>query len=164
MQKFLFLILILIENMVFSQNNVTIQYTLKIQEPASHIFEVDILFSNIHENYLDVKLPVWRPGRYLIFDFSSGVFDFNAFNVDSAKLKWKKIDKATWRIELNSNNSIRINYKVYANEFNFRTRGLDENHAFVDGTAVFMYSEKYKDNPLTLEIKPYKDWHVYPKK
>ena len=105
-------------------------------------------------------MPVWRSGRYLVFDFSSGVQEFEAINSDNQKLDWNKIDKSTWRVKKDSGNSLTVKYKVYANEFNLRTRGLNTEHAFVNGTAVFMYSEKYRYNPLTLKVNPYANWHV----
>jgi predicted metalloprotease with PDZ domain len=49
---------------------------------------------------------------------------------------------------------------VYANEFDLRTRGLNDEHGFVDGTAVFMYCPKYRSLSVTLTVVPFSDWHV----
>lgn len=159
MFKYLYLIIILISNQVFS-NSIKIEYSLSTANPSNHIFTVELEFSGINENYIDFILPVWRPGRYLIFDFSSGVIRFNATGPKLENLKWKKTDKSTWRVDTKSINRVKISYDVYANEFLLRTRGLDENHGFIDGTSVFMYIEKYRKLPLTLAVKPYNDWHV----
>lgn len=142
----------------------TVNYILGMSKPAAHYFEVEIIFNSINDEYIDLILPVWRPGRYFIFDFASGVQEFKAADYKGNKLNFKKLNKCTWRVETGFNNSnqgsISISYKLYANEFNLRTRGLDDYHAFVNGTAVFMYSEKYRSIPLTLKILPYSDWHV----
>ncbi|MFI5144485.1 MAG: M61 family metallopeptidase [Ignavibacteria bacterium] len=159
MLKYFYLILILISNQVLSKNLI-IEYTLSTPNPANHIFTVELEYSGIKENYIDFKLPVWRPGRYVIFDFSSGIIRFNATGPKSENLKWKKIDKSTWRVITKSINSIKISYDVYSNEFSLRTRGLDEEHGFIDGTAVFMYCQKFRSLPLTLTVNPYNDWHV----
>jgi predicted metalloprotease with PDZ domain len=145
--------------MLLSDNEL-ITYTLSMDEPSSHLFEVKMDIEGINENYVDLILPVWRPGRYFVFDFPSGVVQFNAVDNLSNSLKLKKIDKCTWRIETRSIKKLNVVYKIYANEFDLRTRGLDEQHGFVNGTAVFMYCEKLRRLPLTLKVIPYKDWHV----
>jgi len=132
--------------------------------PVSHYFEVEITYNEMQDEYLDLILPVWRPGRYFIFDFASGVQEFKAVDANMNELKFKKIDKCTWRVVTGLKKSksvnVTISYRLYANEFNLRTRGLDDSHAFVNGASVFMYSEKYRNLPLTLKILPYSDWHV----
>lgn len=145
--------------MLLSDNEI-ITYTLSMDKPSSHLFEVKMDIEGINENYVDLILPVWRPGRYFVFDFPSGVVEFKAEDDRSSPLKWKKIDKCTWRIETRSITKLTVIYKLYANEFDQRTRGLDEQHGFVNGTAVFMYCEKLRQLPLTLKVIPYKDWHV----
>jgi predicted metalloprotease with PDZ domain len=144
--------------------NVSINYILKIFDPSAHYLKVEIEYTDIQDESLDLILPVWRPGRYFVFDFASGVQEFSACNGNDEQLRSYKTNKCTWSIEtgfgVNKPGKVRISYKVYANEFNLRTRGLDEEHAFVDGTSVFMYSEKYRNLPLELEVIPYKNWHV----
>jgi predicted metalloprotease with PDZ domain len=63
-------------------------------------------------------------------------------------------------VETAGENNVTIKYKVYANEFSNRTRGLDDEHAFIDASAVLMYNEKLRHNPLELKIIPYRDWTV----
>jgi predicted metalloprotease with PDZ domain len=143
--------------------SVSIDYSLAMPDPSTHYFEVEVSFSGITDEHIDLILPVWRPGRYFILDFASGVQEFKASR-DNTKLNWKKTDKCKWRIETglrrNESGTVNVSYRVYANEFNLRTRGLDEEHGFVNGTAVFMYAEKYRNNPLTLEVISYTGWHV----
>lgn len=145
-----------------SAQNPRITYELGMPKPSTHLFEVSITFDSLplDEDNLDLNLPVWRPGRYLVFDFASGIQEFNVFEESGMPLKWKKINKNTWHVELNGNKSATAKYKVYANEFSLRTRGLNAEHGFVDGTSVFMYSEKYRHTPLILKVNPYDGWHV----
>ncbi len=142
--------------------NIPIKYALSMPKPSSHLFEVAAGFSGLSEedDSLDLVLPVWRAGRYMIFDFASGIQNFEVKDAEGSDLDWRKIDKCTWRIKKKSSGYLRVTYKVYANEFNQRTRGLNPEHAFVNGASVFMYAEKYRPNPVSLEIIPYDDWQV----
>jgi predicted metalloprotease with PDZ domain len=140
----------------------SVEYKLSMPQPRTHFFEVEIRFQGLpaSPSSLDVLMPVWRTGRYVIFDFPGGVQEFSAVTGDNSPLPWAKTDKLTWHIEKKRSTTVVVRYKVYANEFGDRTRGLNDEHAFVDGCAVFMYIERYRHLPLTLTVVPYKDWHV----
>ena len=126
-------------------------------EPASHFFNVEIEISELPANThsVDLKLPVWRPGRYFIFDFASGIQEFAAYGPDGRPLVWEKYDKLSWKIQKNEHTSIKVSYRVFANDFLARTRGLNEEHAFINATAVFMFAPSMYDTPLTLKVNPY---------
>ncbi len=137
-----------------------IHYTLGMSHPQTHLLEVEIAFRNVEpDSSLDLILPVWRPGRYIILDFPNGVQEFSAASAGTP-VPWSKTDKATWHISTAGRPEITVRYKIYANEFGTRTRGLNDLHAFVDGSSVFMYAEQYRHRPVTLTVLPYKDWHV----
>jgi predicted metalloprotease with PDZ domain len=142
-----------------SQNKAFVKYYISMPDPVSHEFSVSVKFDNIKEKEINLIMPVWRPGRYFILDFSSGVYGFSASS-DNQNLKWKKINKYTWQIKCDGCKSITANYKLYANEFNLRTRGLNEEHAFINGTAVFMYAEKFRKVPVLLTVESYNNWHI----
>src|SRR6185369_12008119 len=140
----------------------TIHYSLAMSQPATHLLEVEVRFTNLPstDQSLDLLLPVWRTGRYFVMDFASGIQEFSATDGGGSALKWKKTGKSTWHIETHGATALTAKYKVYANEFNLRTRGLNDKHAFVDGCAVFMYVEQYRNLPLSIDVHPYGDWHV----
>jgi predicted metalloprotease with PDZ domain len=158
----LFLSLIIITLQTAMAQNIKIDYLLQMPEPSTHYFEVGITFENLPktDKTLSLILPVWRPGRYLIFDFASGIQEFSAYNSTGKKLEWKKTDKTTWLIQKKGQTKVSVKYRVFANEFANRTRGLDEMHGFVNGTAVFMYSPRYRNLPVNLKVEPYGSWHV----
>ncbi len=140
----------------------TVDYTLAMSEPSNHIFVVGVTIDGLgaDEQFVDLTMPAWRPGRYAILDLAGGVLDFDAVDGSGKKLEWTKRDKSTWRVTTGGTTKLKATYRVYADEFTLRTRGLDEDHAFVDGSAVFLYAEKYRSLPVRLEVKPFRGWHV----
>ena len=154
-------LLLAVATQVLSQQ-VSPRYTLSMPEPWTHLFHVEVTFEGLHasETSLDLIMPVWRTGRYVLFDFAGSVQEFSSDNGKGVSLEWKKTDKSTWRIDTKGGDAVRVTYNVYADEFDMRTKGLNDQYAFVDGIAVFMYAEKYRRRPLTLEVVPYGSWHV----
>ncbi len=139
-----------------------ITYRLSMPEPWTHLFHVTMDLDSLpaEQAETDVVLPAWRSGRYVIFDFAGGVVAFAASGEGRSSLPWFKIDKNTWRIRKGESRSIRVEYTVYADEFAQRTRGLNSDHGFVDGTAVFLYVQELRRLPVDLIVEPYTGWHV----
>ncbi|MEO8513045.1 MAG: PDZ domain-containing protein [Ignavibacteria bacterium] len=142
--------------------NIRVNYIVSMQDPASHFFDVTIELNDISKskNNVELVMPVWRSGRYFVFDFSGGVQEFSAEDEKGKKLKWEKTDKSTWNVDTKNARSVIAKYRVFANDFLSRTRGLNEEHAFINGTSVFMFCPKFYDEPVTLKVIPYRDWHV----
>ena len=142
--------------------NVSVDYTLGMSRPSTHLMEIGVTYRNLPtgDATLDLILPVWRSGRYVIFDFAGGVQEFSAVDGNGRPLPWSKVDKTTWRVQKKGATTVTARYKMFANEFNARTKGLNDEHLFVDPMSSFMYVEKYRKLPLTITIVPYGNWRV----
>ncbi|MBR8827430.1 MAG: M61 family metallopeptidase [Gomphosphaeria aponina SAG 52.96 = DSM 107014] len=129
-------------------------------EPTSHLFEVSLTVKNWQDPVLDLKLPVWTPGSYLVREYSRHVQDLSA-RVNSQVAPTKKISKNHWRIVTENCASVTINYRVFANELTVRTNHLDETHGYINGAALFFFIPGLETQPLVVEIVPPKlDWRV----
>ncbi len=154
-------IVLILPHMARSQN-VTVEYTLGMSRPSSHLMEIEVSYGNLPSGdaTLDLILPVWRSGRYVVFDFAGGVQGFSVADGNGKPLQWSKVDKTTWRIQKKGAAKVIASYRMFANEFNTRTKGLNDEHLFVDPMSSFMYAEKYRKLPLTITVIPYGNWHV----
>lgn len=135
-----------------------IAFEVSFSEPQAHYVDVAMEISGIKSSYIDLKMPVWTPGSYLIREFAKSVESFNAVNATGASIKAEKINKNTWRVETKGTNMIKLNYRVYAFEISVRTSFVDETHAFLSPTSIFMYPDGQINSPSTITIKPYKAW------
>jgi predicted metalloprotease with PDZ domain len=125
--KIIYLIISIYIISMTNAETVTIKYNLAMPDPSSHYFEVGIELTCLKENNLDLILPVWRPGRYYIFDFASGIQEFEAKDWNNKLLLWHKTNKYTWHIESNDKkrlNKVNVNYKIQKASRNFKSRPL----------------------------------------
>lgn len=134
-----------------------ITYRLTMENPHEHYFYVEMQLDNFPGNTLDVKMPVWAPGSYLVREFSKNIDFVKVFDANK-EIPVKKINKNTWRITTGGSKKILIKYKVYAYELSVRTSFLDDSHGYINGTSVFMYIDGKKNLSGKLEIVPYKKW------
>lgn len=136
---------------------VKIGYEVSFKEPQAHYAEIEMNISGLPKEYIDVKMPVWAPGSYLVREFSKNVEGFTA-KAGKKELKQEKIKKNTWRIYTNNAAAVKINYRVYAFEVSVRTSFIDATHAFISPTGIFMYPDKMLSAPSTVKVIPFKGW------
>lgn len=137
-----------------------ITYTISMPAPHSHLFHVTITLDGGAAPTLDLVLPAWTPGSYMIREYARHVQGFTAHSADGAALPWRKIDKATWQIERGLATQIVVQYQVYANELTVRTSHLDGTHGYLNGACVFMYVPERAAEPLEVRVLPPDGWQV----
>src|SRR5690554_1947966 len=155
---FAFLLLFMITTISLASAQEKISFELSFKEPQAHYVEVRIELSGFKGKFLDLKMPVWTPGSYLIREFPKNVESFSAESESNKELVSHKIDKNTWRVETDNENKIIVNYRVYAFEISVRTSFIDASHAFLSPTGIFMYVNGFIKQPVEVKVNPYDGW------
>jgi predicted metalloprotease with PDZ domain len=150
-------LLILVSPVMAVRAQTKVSFEVSFKEPQAHYADVKMELSGISKPYVDVKMPVWAPGSYLVREFSKNVEGFTASNANS-KLRTEKLKKNTWRIYTGTAKSVKVSYSVYAFEVSVRTAFIDATHAFLSPTGIFMYPDKQLAMESTVTIIPFKGW------
>jgi len=138
-----------------------IAYTVSMTKPATHLLEVDMAVNwKQMPDKLEVKLPVWTPGSYLVREYARHVQGFVAKDATGAEIPWRKINKNTWQIDTKSVGAVALSYKVYANELTVRTNELNDEHAFWNNSATLMFIKGQLSASPTVTVKPFGNWKV----
>ncbi|RYG17057.1 MAG: M61 family peptidase [Chitinophagaceae bacterium] len=157
-RKSFFGLLILLTFTMATKAQVKIGFEVSFKEPQAHYAEVQMNIAGIAaKNYVDVKMPVWTPGSYLIREFAKSVEGFGA-TVAGKTVKTEKVTKNTWRVYTNKAAAVKINYRVYAFEISVRTAFIDASHAFLSPANIFMYPAGMIKTPSTVKIIPFTNW------
>ena len=106
-------------------------------------------------------LPVWRPGRYGVLDFAATVREWSARDDSGQPLQAVKIRKNAWRIDTGQEaNAVTLVYDIYANSLADRTRHVDDSHAFLSGSSVFVLSPAHRDTEHRVHFTLPEGWSV----
>lgn len=132
-----------------------ISYNLRMPKPQNHYFEVEMILEQHKEKELELHLPVWTPGSYLVREFSKNINLVKAFDEKNTALEVKKTSKNTWIVKKGNAQKVTVKYEVYSFELSVRTSFLDLSHGFVSGSGVFMYVEGKKNLKGDLFVYPY---------
>jgi predicted metalloprotease with PDZ domain len=138
-----------------------ISYQVAMSQPTSHLFEVSLQVGNWQKSVLDLKMPVWTPGSYLVREYARHVQDFVAESSASKQaLSSKKISKNHWQISTQDCSEIKVTYRVFANELTVRTNHLDDTHGYFNGAALFFFIPGWEKQPIEVKIVPPGNWQV----
>jgi predicted metalloprotease with PDZ domain len=135
-----------------------ISYELRMPKPQNHYFEVQMNISDNDDRQVEVKLPVWTPGSYLVREFSKNINLVKAFTKEGKALKVSKKSKNAWVIDAGNEKNIQVKYEVYSFEVSVRTPYLDLSHGFVSGSGIFMYVEKAKNQAGSVTVFPHESF------
>ena len=133
-----------------------ISYQLTFPEAQGHYVNVTMEVKTSKDEVI-VKMPVWAPGSYLVREFARHVEGFKAKS-GGTSLSFIKRDKNTWVIKNPTKSAISISYKVYAFELTVRTSFIDESHAYLNGTSIFMYVDGQLNQASEIIITPNSNW------
>ena len=138
-----------------------IGYTISMSKPWTHLLEVEMrVASATLPSKLEIVMPVWTPGSYLVREYARHVQDFRASDSAGGTLAWEKTNKNTWGIDTGGRNEVVVRYNVYSNELTVRTNELNSEHAFFNPTALLMHPKGWVSAPSTVKVVPYGNWKV----
>ncbi|MGJ1284826.1 M61 family metallopeptidase [Sphingobacterium spiritivorum] len=135
----------------------SIAFQVSFSEPQAHYADIKMSVSNFNQDYIDVKMPVWTPGSYLIREYAKNLESFRASDTDDKPLGFEKLSKNTWRI-FAAKQDIHVYYRVYCFEVSVRTNFVDDTHAFIVPAATFFYIDGHLDHDSEVTLIPYLNW------
>ncbi len=134
-------------------------YLVEITEPKNHMVKVTMNLTHDGEKDLvQVFLPSWSPGSYLMREYSRNIRTLDAFSSSGKHLDYFQSEKGTWNLQnlnksLKSGEKYTVVYQIYCHELTVRTSHVDESHAFLHGPSFLMgIVGDSLDNP-TLELR-----------
>ncbi len=135
-----------------------ITYTLSFNDRTEHYINVDLDIDGLRQKtFIELQMAVWTPGSYLIREYARNVQDL-AVTSGRAALPVSKIDKHTWRVELNGQRRITVSYKVYAYEVSVRTSYVDGDMAMLNGASIFIYPVGLENQENLVVINMPRGW------
>jgi predicted metalloprotease with PDZ domain len=131
-----------------------VEYSLSIRNPVSHLYNVELDISGIRSSRVDVAMPAWSPGVFVIRDFARNVQEFSASTRQNRPLTFEQVDKQTWRISKQEADDVRVRYQVFST-------ALTDEMADLTPAATFMYVVGHTQAPVSLRFDTENGWKVH---
>jgi len=138
-----------------------VHYTVRPGSPLEHRGQFSLELDGVSAPSVDLVLPSWVPGSYLIRNYSRGFRDFSARREpDGAPLRVETTDKARWRVRTDGATRVRIEYSVYGHELITEALDLTEDHLFLNAALCLPYVEGELRTPATVTLDVPASWTV----
>lgn len=135
-----------------------IAYTLRFTAPQNHLFDVEARVPTGGRAEVELMLPVWSPGSYLVREFSRNLEGVRAADEAGRPLAIDKVAKNRWRVATGGSRSLIVTYRVYARELSVRTNFVDSGFALVNGPATYLTLKGGEHHPYRVEVVPPAGW------
>lgn len=110
-----------------------VRYQLELLDFVSHYYRVTVDVIPAALSPIDVALPAWIPGSYMVRDFARNIQAISVVS-GSAAVPWTQIDKQTWRIE-HAGQPFQMSYLVYAFDLSVRANYFNDEVAVINPAA-----------------------------
>ncbi len=128
--------------------------------PHKHLFDLLVEIDGVASTGLELWLPSWTPGSYLIREYARHLQDIRAEGSGGQPLRVERVSEDAWRVETAGHSVIRISYSVYALDLSVRTSHLDESHAYFNGASLFLTCDALQGQPATVALDLPPGWKV----
>jgi predicted metalloprotease with PDZ domain len=137
-----------------------ISYILRFPAPETHYVEVEALVPTDGRAAIELVMPVWTPGSYLVREFSRHLEEVAAATESGTPLAIAKTRKNRWRVTTEGAPRVVVRYRVYAREMGVRTNFVDAGFAILNGAPTFLTLAGDGPRPHDVEVVPPPQWKV----
>ncbi|MCY4643263.1 MAG: hypothetical protein OXB88_01460 [Bacteriovoracales bacterium] len=136
-------------------------YLVTVKDPKNHLVSVTLNLKKDRER-VEVFLPSWSPGSYLIREYARHIQNLRAEQQNGEILWCEQMDKGRFAIDFSKSDlnapiqmgqDFSISYDVYCHEMTVRTSHIDESHAFLHGPSYLMGVAHAPLNSPTIEFR-----------
>jgi len=136
-----------------AQSRAPVRYRLRVPAPQSHYVEVDASIPTDGEPQVDLMMPVWTPGSYLVREFSRNVEALAANDEEGVPLHVEKTRKNRWQVAAGKAHTLMLHYRVYCREMSYRTNWIEDEFAQLNGAATFISRLTARDRPYEVRVE-----------
>ena len=139
----------------------SVAYTVAITKPAAATLSVTMTFTPATAESIDVCIPKWSPGWYVILNTPENITGVTAAQ-DGAPLTLSHPTAAQWTLTPVPGKPVTVQYtvKTETKGLGFFHAAISENHAFIPGTTTLMYIKGEEQKPCSVLYKVPMGWMV----
>jgi predicted metalloprotease with PDZ domain len=152
---------VLVASAATAQNRgLEVEYTVKVADIPGQLFHVTTDIRNINQPALELSLPVWSPGWYVIENYAKNVVRFRVTEPGGRELRPAQVRKQTWRIDTKGISRVTVEFDYLANVLSANQARVATDYAFFTGTQLFLLPEGHRSRPSRVRFDVPADWKI----
>jgi predicted metalloprotease with PDZ domain len=138
-----------------------ISYTVSA-DPTAGRWRVSITVPRIQGGTVDLQMPSWSPGAYIMGNYAQRVQDLAAAAPDGTPLEVTRPDASTWRVAAGRARTVVVRYSLGGAGGGMLGRGgaVSESRAALSGPSSYLYVVGRQREPVDLCVEVPAGWKV----
>lgn len=124
-----------------------VQYDIRFDNRAHHEAEVRVVFPELPDRPLEVRMSRASPGRYALHGFAKNVYNVRATDGSGNALRMTKPDPYGWTVT-GHDGRVAFEYTLYADHADGTYSGIDRTHAHLMMPATFVFARGLRERPV----------------
>ena len=137
-----------------------ITYTVALNDIASQQFHVTTEIKNINQPKLELSLPTWTPGWYVVENYGKNLLRFTVTDGGGKRLQPRMTKKQIWSIDTKGISQIRVDYDYRATVLGLNQAKIATDFAFFTGIELFLEPLGHRTNPSTVKFQIPQRWKL----
>ena len=137
-----------------------ITYSVSLSNVASQQFHVVTDIKNINQPRLELSLPTWTPGWYVVEDYAKNIIRFKITDASGKWLQPRMTRKQTWSVDTKGTRQIRVEYDYSATVLGLNQAKVATDFAFFTGIELFLEPIGHRNTPSTLKFQLPAGWKL----
>ena len=137
-----------------------IEYTVKVADIPGQLFHVTTDITGINQPALELSLPVWSPGWYVIENYAKNIYRFKATGPGGRELRPAQVRKQTWRIDTRGISRVTVEFDYRAAVLSANQARIAPDYAFFTGTQLFLMPEGHRSRPSVVRFGVPAGWTI----
>ena len=148
----LLLLLCIFAHAAAAQRGLDIKYNVAVGDPAARQFKITTDIANINQPKLELALPTWTPGWYVVENYAKNVIRLRITDSNGKVLQPRMTKKQTWSVDTSGVKKIRVEYDYSATILALNQAKVGDDFAFFTGIELFLEPVGHRDTPSTLRF------------
>lgn len=135
-----------------------LEYTVSFENRASHYAQIRMVIPSAATEAIELMMPTWTPGSYLIREYSRHVEQLTATSSDNSPILIQKASKNRWLVKCVPGKDVTVSYRLYCHEMSVRSNWVDQDMAILNGAATFLTVAGAESAPHQIHFDVPENW------
>lgn len=127
-----------------------LHYKITLADLAGHYLQVRLTFTPVDNQPVQLSMPAWIPGSYMVRDFARNLLNIAAHD-EEGLLPLVQLDKQSWQLQPRQT-PVTVEYQLYAFDLSVRANYLSADIAVVNPAASCLSVSSHLVTPVQLSV------------
>lgn len=129
------------------------RYIISCENPHRHFINIECIVKVTEDQTLNLQLPSWRPGRYMLQNFAKNIRAFAVYDQSGNSLPFEKVTKDSWVVTVSGATQVHVKYEYYANVLDAGSSYLNDQQLYVNPVNCLLYVPGRENEECEVELQ-----------